>query len=193
MQDQVPRFQVLGIQCLLQGAHCQITGDMSVRYTGCHASVMKVYDRAIVPDIPILQKQVCEIRAPFLVRFVRVEVLLPFVLEYFMRLPGLCLRLFGANDGMQAHLRVHIFMDGSNTVAVSFTPQIDRHAAVAIDTVVPVVDLVNLPLDFCFLSIVICLPVFPVVIVGIRADLQPPKQPTDAEFFMVLIDKPVSL
>ena len=84
-------------------------------------------------------------------------------------------------------------MDGSGTVTISFALQIDRHAAIAINTVVPVVDLINLPLDFCFLGIIPCLPVFPVVIVGIRADPQPPQQPADAEFFLMLIDEPVSL
>lgn len=48
---------------------------------------MEVYDGAIVPDIPILQEQVCEIRAPFLVRLARMEVLLQFILEYFMGIP----------------------------------------------------------------------------------------------------------
>lgn len=84
-------------------------------------------------------------------------------------------------------------MDGSGTVAVSFAPQIDRHAAVAVNTVVPVVDLIYLFPDFRFFCVIICLPVFPVVIVGIRADPQPPQQPAGAEFFMVLVDEPVSL
>ena len=110
-----------------------------------------------------------------------------------MRLTGLCPRLFRADDGMQAHLRVHVFMDGSGTVAVSFAPQIGRHATIAVHTVVPVVDFFYLPLDFCFLGIITCLPIFPVVIVGIRADPQPPQKPPGAEFFMVLVDKPVSL
>ena len=92
---------------------------------------------------------------------------------------------------MQTHFRIHIFMDGSGAVAVSFALQIRRHAAVAVNTVVPVVDLIYLPLDFCFLGIITYLAVFPVVIVGIRADIQPPQQPAGAEFFMVLIDESV--
>lgn len=32
-----------------------------------------------------------------------------------------------------------------------------------------------------------------VVIAGIRADPQPPEQPADSEFFMVLVDEPVRL
>ena len=56
-----------------------------------------------------------------------------------------------------------------------------------------VVDAADLLLNFCFLGIIICLPVLPVVIVGIRADRQPPQQPAYPEFFMVLFDKPISL
>ncbi len=145
---------------------------------------------AIVPDIPILQEQVCEICAPFLIRLVRMDVLVELVLEYFMWLPWICTRFYRVDDGMQTHLRVHIFMDGSCAVAVSFTRQIDRHGTVAVNTVVPVVDFIYLPLDLCFLGIIIRLPVFPVVIVGIRAE---PQQPVGAEFFVVLVNKPVSL
>ena len=108
------------------------------------------------------------------------EVLIQFVLEYFMRLPWLCPWFFRADDGMQTHLRVHIFMDGSGAVAVSFTLQIGRHGTVAVNTVMPVVDFIYLPLDFCFLGIIIRLPVFPVVRVGTRADPQPPQQPAGA-------------
>ena len=84
-------------------------------------------------------------------------------------------------------------MDGSGAVAIPFALQAGCHAAVAIDAVVPVVDFICLPLDFCFLGAIIRLPVFPVVIVGIRADPQPPQQPADAEFLMMPVDESVSL
>ena len=121
------------------------------------------------------------------------EILIQLVIEYFMSLSRLCPRLFGADDGMQPHLNVHIFSDGSGAVAVSFALQIDCHTAIAKDTVMFVIKLLYLPLDFCLFVVVISLPVFPVVVVGIRAQVQSPKQPANAEFFMMLIDKSVSL
>ena len=184
---------MLGIQCLLQGAFSQVTGDVPVRYTGHHAPVMEVYDGAIIPDIPVLQEQVCEICAPFLVRLVCMEVLIQSVLEYFMGVPRLCPRFLRADDGMQAQLLIHIFMDCCLAVAVPSAFQIGRHAAVSVYSIVAVVDLFNLLLGFCFSGIIIRLPVFPVVIVGIRADFQPPQQPPDAEFFMVFFNEPISL
>lgn len=84
-------------------------------------------------------------------------------------------------------------MDCCLTVAVPSAFHIDRHAAVSVYSIVAVVDLFNLLLGFCFLGIIIRLPVLPVVIVGIRADRQPPQQPAYPEFFMVLFDKPISL
>ncbi len=78
-------------------------------------------------------------------------------------------------------------------IAVPPALQIGSHTAVPVYSIVAVVDFFYLFLDFLFLGIIIRLPVFPVVIVGIRADPQPPQQPADAEFFMVLFDKPISL
>ena len=177
----------------MQCADRQFTGDVPVRYAGDHAPVMEVYDGAVVPDIPVLQEQVCEIRTPFLIWPVRMEVLPQSVSEYFMRIPGFCLRFLGADDGMQPQFRIHIFMDCCRTVAVSPAFQIGRHATIPVHPIVTMVDFADLPLDFRFFGIIIRLPVFPVVIVGIRADPQPPQQPADAEFFLMLIDEPVSL
>ena len=121
------------------------------------------------------------------------EILIQFVIKYFMGLPWLCPRSLGADDGTQAQFPVHIFMDCCLTVAVPPVLQIGSHTAVPVYSIVAVVDLFDLFLDFLFLGTITRLPVFPVVIVGIRADPQPPQQPADAEFFMVLFDKPISL
>ena len=84
-------------------------------------------------------------------------------------------------------------LDCCLAAAVSPALQIGSHTAVPVCSIVVVVNFFDLFLDFFFLGIIIRLPVFPVVIVGIRADPQPPQQPADAEFFMVLFDKPISL
>ena len=121
------------------------------------------------------------------------EILIQFVIKYFMGLPWLCPRSLGADDGMQTQFPVHIFMDRCLTVAVPPALQIGSHTAEPVYSIVAVVNLFDLFLDFLFLGTIIRLPVFPVVIAGIRADPQPPQQPADAEFFMVLFDKPISL
>ncbi len=175
VQDQAILCRMLVIQRLAQGADSQVAGDVPIRYAGHHAPVIKVYDSTVISDISILQEQICEIRTPFLVRPVRMEVLFQPVPEHLMGPPGLCPRLFRTDNGMQPHLDVHIFMDSRLAVAVAFALQIGRHAAVAVHSAVAVVNFVNLLLDFCFLGIIPRLPVFPVVIVGIRADPQPPQ------------------
>ena len=193
VQNQASLCRMLGIQCLLQSAYSQVTGDVFVCYTGNYTPVIKIYDGAIVPYISVPEEQVCEIRAPFLVRPVCMEILIQFVIEYFMGLSWLCPRFLWADDGMQAQFPVHIFMDCCLAIAVPPALQIGSHTAVPVYSIVAVVDLFNLFLDFLFLGIIIRLSVFPVVIVSIRAEPQPPQQPADAKFLMVLFDKPISL
>ena len=64
-------------------------------------------------------------------------------------------------------------MDGSRAVAISFTRQIDSHTPITVNTVMSVVDFFYLTLDFCFLGIIIRLPVFAVVVISIRVNPQP--------------------
>ena len=166
---------------------------MTVRYACHHAPVMEVYDGTVVAHIPVLQEQVCEIRAPFLVRHVRMEILVQFVIRYFMGLPELGPWFLWSDDGMQSQFCIHIFMDCCLAVVVPPALQIGSHTAVSVYSIVVVVGFFDLLLGLLFLGIIIRLPVFPVVIVGVRADSQPPQQPADAEFLMVLSNKPISL
>ena len=84
-------------------------------------------------------------------------------------------------------------MDCCLTVTIPSAFQTGCHAAVSVCSIVAVADLFSLLFGFCLLGIIIRLPMFPVVITGIWSYLQPPEQPADAEFFMVLVDEPVSL
>ena len=158
----------------MQGADCKIAGDAPVRNAGHHAAVMEVYDGAVIADIPVFQEQICEIRAPFLVDFLSSKVLFQLVFKYFVGLPGLRAWFPGADDRVQAQLLVHIFMDSRAAAAVTSAFQISRHAAVTVHAIMAVVDIPDLLLNLRFLGIIIRLPVFPVVIIGIRADPQPP-------------------
>lgn len=74
---------------------------MAIRDANCHAAVIDVYDYAVIAYIPILQEQVGKICAPFLVGFLRSEVLFELVFKYFMGFPGFCTRLSGAGNGAQ--------------------------------------------------------------------------------------------
>lgn len=75
MQYQTIFCQTLGFQCFLQRTDRQFAGDMAVRYTRHHTPVIEVYDGTVIAHISISQEQICEIRAPFLVRFVRMKIL----------------------------------------------------------------------------------------------------------------------
>ena len=84
-------------------------------------------------------------------------------------------------------------MDGYRTVVEAFASQINGHASVSVYTIVLVVNLSDLRLYLGFLSIVIRLPVFPVVIVSIRANIQPTQQPAKPKIFVIFFNKPISL
>ena len=193
MQNQFPFTPGLCIQGLPQGADRQVTGNVAVRNAGNHTSVMEVYDAAVVSYLMILQKQVGEIRAPFLIGLIRRKILVQPVFEYLMWFPVFIIQLFRADDGTKVHFHIHIFMYGCGAVIITLTGQIDRHTPVTVNTIVLMVYLVNLCHDFFFMGIIIRLPVFPVVIVGVWVDVQPVQQPTDAEFFPMLVDKSISL
>ena len=80
-------------------------------------------------------------------------------------------RFFPANNRVQPYLFIHILMNGHWTVMEAFACQINGHAPVSVHSIVLVVNLPDLLLYLRFLGIVICLPVFPVVIVRIWVDL----------------------
>lgn len=84
-------------------------------------------------------------------------------------------------------------MDGRNAVAVSSAFQVEPYAAVAVNTVVAVIDVLDFFHHLCFWGILTRLSVFPIVIIGILADSQPPQQPANAKLCMILFDESISL
>ena len=84
-------------------------------------------------------------------------------------------------------------MNGDRTVIEAFASQINSHASVSVHSIVLVVNLPDLRLYLRFLGIIIRLPVFPVVIVSIWANIQPTQQPAKPKIFLIFFDKPISL
>ena len=72
----------------------------------------------------------------------------------------------------------------------AFACQINGHASVSVHSIMLVVNLSDLRLYLRFLGIVIRLPV---VIVSIRANLQPTQQPVQPKIFLIFFNKPISL
>ena len=66
----------------------------------------------VVAYLMIRKEQICEIRAPFSIDFICCEILLQFIIEYFMRVSMLISRLFWADNGTETQLCIHIFMNG---------------------------------------------------------------------------------
>lgn len=85
--------------------------------------------------------------------------------------------LFRTHYGSESQFTIHIFMYGCPAVSASLAFQINSHATVAVNAIVAMVDFHYLRQDLCFFSIIIRLPVFPVVVVCVWTDFEPAKQP----------------
>lgn len=84
-------------------------------------------------------------------------------------------------------------MDSGIAVAISFALQIDPHAAVAVHSVMAVVNFFYLLVYLCFLGVIVRFPLLSVVIVGIRPYPQPSQQPAYPEFLLMFLNESVSL
>ena len=173
MQNQAIFDGRLGFQCFLERSDRKIAGDIAVCYAGNHTPVMQIYNGTVIAYFMIRKEQICKIRAPFPVDFICCEILIQLIIEYFMRFSMLISRLLWADNGTESQLCIHIFMNGSSTVRIAFAFQIDFHAPVTVNTIVDMINFLNLCLYFCFMGIIIRLPVFPVVIVRVWTDFKP--------------------
>lgn len=193
MKAQLPFDRRLGIQRFLQGADCKVAGDVAVCDAGNNTLVMQAYDGAVVPHFVVRKEQIGKAGAPFLIHFIRSEVLLQLVFKYFVRFPVFMARFYRADDGTQTELGIHIFVYSCGTVIISPACQADRHAPVAGNPIMAVADVPELCHDSGFSSMVIRLLVFSVVVIGIWAYGKPAERPADAKFLMVLVYESVSL
>ena len=151
------------------------------------------YNCTVIAYPMVCKEKICEIRTPLLVDRPSCKILLQPVIKYPVWFAMSISRFLWAYNGAQPQLRIHVFMDRCWAVAVTLPFQINFHAAVTIDAIVRMVDFLNLALYFCFMGIVIRLPVSPVVVVSIWTDLKPPEQPAQAKFRMMLFYKSISL
>ena len=124
---------------------------------------------------------------------VGMEILLQPVFKDLMWFSMLIFRFFRANDGEKPHLCIHIFMNGSRAVMETLPFQVHRHAPVSVHTIVSMVYFINLRLNRYFPGIVIRLPMFPVVVIGIGMQFQPPEQPANTKIVLILINESISL
>ena len=146
---------------------------MPICNTGDNTPVMEINNAAVVPHIMVLQKKMREIGTPFLIDFIRSEILLQLVFKHFMWFPVLIIRLLPTDNRTNPQFRIPIFMDGHRAVAVTFPLQIDRHAPLTVNSIVFVVNFLYRIQNLRFVGIIIRLPVFSVVVISIGIYLQP--------------------
>ena len=195
LRQQLARSSVKKYQAM-ENAVCQdsrAAGDPAVRHTCNDAPVIQVNNAAIVARFPVFQEQIREIRTPLVIRMVCMKLPLQLVFKDFMRFSAPIARFLRADERIQPHFRIHVFMYGNRTIMTAPARQIDRHGPVPCNSVMRMVNFPNQRFSCVFLGIIVRLPVFPVVVISIRADAEPPQQPADAEFSAMLFNQSISL
>ncbi len=81
-------------------------------------------------------------------------------------------------------------MYSPRAVSISTACQINSHAAVAVNSVMAVINLADMVLDFWLLGIIIRLPV---VVINIWANAKPLQGSADAKLPVMLLNKPINL
>ena len=128
-----------------------------------------------------------------MIDLIRNKILLELIFKHFMRLPTLVVQFFRTNHRIKLQFLIHILMNGCGTVMNPSTSKINRHRPITVNTMMFVVNCFDLGENFHFLSTISSLPVFPVVVISIRANGKPAQQPTNPKFSMILLDESISL
>lgn len=121
------------------------------------------------------------------------EILIELVFKYFVGLSMFVTRLLRTHDGTQSQLRIHILVYRCRTIGISLPNQVGSHPPISVHSVMAMVNFFNFRHNLFFLGIIICLPVFPVVVISVWTDPQPAQQPAYAKLIMMFLNEPVSL
>ena len=183
----------LWFQRFLQSSDSKAAGDLALCHACNDAPIIQVNNAAIIARFPVFQKQICEIRTPLVVCPLCLKLPLQLVFKNFMRFSAPVTRFLRADEGIQLHFCIHVFMYGNRAVMIASTCQINSHGPVSGHPVMRMVNFPDLYFYRFFLGIIIRLPVFSVVVISVRADAKPPQYPADAEFSVMLLNKPISL
>ena len=187
MQDQIPAYRPLAVQSLFKRTDRKITRYVAIRYTCNYAVVMQVENRAIISDIATHEKQIGEIGQPFLIDcFCRKILTEQQILKMCMLCTSLIFRRFSVHNRAQAEFLVHVLMSGNSRKIDAFAHQIDTHPAILCNPFMCVVDGLNLLLYVVFLRLLRCISLFSVIVIGIRINIETPKQPTNTEQLLYL-------
>lgn len=94
-------------------------------------SVNAAFFSSFKPKFVVCKEQIRNVSTPFLIHFIRSEVLFQLIFKYLVRLSSFITRFFRADDGTQTEFCVHIFVYDRGAVIISPACQINRHAPVA--------------------------------------------------------------
>lgn len=194
MQDQIPAYRPLAVQSLFKRTDRKITRHVAIRYTCNYAAVMQVENRAIISDIATHEKQIGEIGQPFLIDcFCRKILTEQQILKMCMLCTSLIFRRFSVHNRAQAEFLVSCTHERQQQKDRCLCHQIDTHPAIPCNPFMCVVDGLKLLLYVAFLRLLRCISLFSVIVIGIRINIETPKQPTNTEQLLIFVDESICL
>ena len=96
-------------------------------------------------------------------------------------------------DGAQPEFLVHVLMNGYGRKIDALPLQIDSHSAITVNTTMRMVEGLNLMENPLLFRLLLCPPMFSVVVISIRINSKTPQQPPDAEQIPMFIDESICL
>ena len=84
-------------------------------------------------------------------------------------------------------------MDSYTTDAVSLAKKISVHGSVPIYSTMRVIDFSNRVFDLIFLTMIISLSIFKIIVISIWTDVKLSKKPSESKVFVVFLNESISL
>ena len=193
MKNQLFAYFSLTVQCLFKCADCKVARHATIRYTCNDAAVIEVENCAVIADIATCEKQVREVGQPFLIHRLGSKLLSEQICKMHMLCSRVIFGWFSLYDGAQPEFLVHVLMNGYGRKIDALPLQIDSHSAITVNTTMRMVEGLNLMENPLLFRLLLCPPMFSVVVISVRINVQPSQQPSNAKEFSIFVDESICL
>lgn len=193
MKNQFFAYFSLTVQRLFKCANGKIARHAAIRYACNHTAIVEVQNCTVIADIASCEKQISEVGQPYLMDPFGGKISPEQVLKVRMLCPAVVFGWFSLHDGTQPEFLVHVLMNCPGRKIYTCARQIGSHSAIAVNTIMFIVDHQNLIENLLLFRLPLCPPTFSVVVISVRINVQPSQQPPNTKQLAVLVDAPICL
>ena len=158
-----------------------------------HRAVKQIDDCTIISGHACRKLDVCKIGAPDLVDIFCFEFPVYQIFEHHVRFSkeGI-LHFLPTNDGFESQFHIQILSDGVSAAIYTFPGKQHADEPGAIIAVVLVICLYNLSANFLLSNLVVLLAMQQIIVIGVRASIEFPQKPSQAELWMIGLNKSIN-